>query len=122
LHYSRTFTRNEDGVLLFGTFFAGAGRDDHGPSLPRETYGKSKVTAGMSRAQFPLPGFSLPGQGTCGLAFLVVRIDPETLATEEVLVHSGTVLGSVSSALAIGDTLNLGSFSSDRMARPSYTP
>ena len=61
-------------------------------------------------------------QGTCGLAFSVVRIDPETLATEEVLVHSGTAMGSVSSALAVGDTLYLGSFSSDRMARAPYTP
>jgi hypothetical protein len=61
-------------------------------------------------------------QGTCGLAFSVLRIDPETLATEEVLVHSGTAMGSVSSALAIGDTLYLGSFSSDRMARAPYTP
>jgi hypothetical protein len=31
-------------------------------------------------------------------------------------------MGSVSSALAIGDTLYLGSFSSDRMARAPYTP
>lgn len=61
-------------------------------------------------------------EGTCALAFSVVRVDPETLEVEEILVHPGTAMGSVSAALVVGDRLYLGSFASDRMASAPYTP
>ncbi|MFP8873401.1 MAG: hypothetical protein VCB42_02465, partial [Myxococcota bacterium] len=61
-------------------------------------------------------------QGTCALPFSVVRVDPESLVAEEILVHPGTAMGSVSSALVVGDRLYLGSFASDRMASAAYTP
>ncbi len=61
-------------------------------------------------------------QGTCALPFSVVRVDPESLSAEEILVHPGTAMGSVSSVLVVGDRLYLGSFSSDRMASAAYTP
>jgi sugar lactone lactonase YvrE len=59
--------------------------------------------------------------GVCGIPFSIVRLDPDSLATEVVLDHDpALVAGSGSVAVPLGDDLWIGSFSSDRIVR--YRP
>ena len=60
--------------------------------------------------------------GTCAVAFSVVRIDPSTMRTEVILDHPGTATGGVSSALVVGDELFVGTFNGDRVGRAPYAP
>ena len=60
--------------------------------------------------------------GTCGLGFSVIRVEPATLETEELLHHSGTSMGAGSAALQVGDEMLIGTFAGDRIARAPYRP
>lgn len=56
--------------------------------------------------------------GTCALPFVVVRADPQTLATEVVLEHDPAVTGGAASvAIELDDTLWVGTFAGDRLLR-----
>jgi hypothetical protein len=56
-------------------------------------------------------------QGSCGSAFEVVTIDPQTMAQFVMLAHRGAPIGGVSVATQVGENLYLGSVASDRIAR-----
>jgi sugar lactone lactonase YvrE len=61
--------------------------------------------------------------GVCGIPFSIVRVDPDSLATEVILDHDpARVAGSGSVAVQLGDDLWIGSFSSDRIVRYRPTP
>jgi hypothetical protein len=51
----------------------------------------------------------------CTTGWAVLEVDPATLAVKRVLEHDGDVLGAVSSAAQVGDTLVLGSVFDDRI-------
>jgi hypothetical protein len=62
-----------------------------------------------------------PGQ-TCGFGYTVVRLNPETMASEKLFVHEGGApMGAATVALQAGKHLYLGSFSGDRIIRKVYT-
>jgi SMP-30/Gluconolactonase/LRE-like region len=56
-------------------------------------------------------------EGACGAAFEVVALDPQTLAQFVWLAHRGAPIGGVSVARRVGDSVYLGSFAGDRVAR-----
>lgn len=56
-------------------------------------------------------------QGSCGSAFEIVTIDPQTMAQFVTLAHRGAPIGGVSVATQVGENLYLGSVASDRIAR-----
>lgn len=61
-----------------------------------------------------------PGK-TCGFGYTILRIDPDTLATEIVFTHDGGApMGAATVALQSGKSLYLGSFSGDRMIYIPY--
>lgn len=55
--------------------------------------------------------------GACGAAFEVVALDPDTLAQFVWLSHRGAPIGGVSVARRVGDSVYLGTFAGDRIAR-----
>ncbi|MEM8769883.1 MAG: SMP-30/gluconolactonase/LRE family protein, partial [Pseudomonadota bacterium] len=59
-------------------------------------------------------------EGSCGFAFRIVALDPESLAAETVLEHGGAPMGGATVALEVGETLYLGTFAGDRIA--AYRP
>lgn len=60
-----------------------------------------------------------PGE-TCGFAFSIVRIDPETMATETVFRHEGEPMGAATVAQQVGDWLYIGSFTGNRIIKAPY--
>jgi len=61
-----------------------------------------------------------PG-ATCGFGYTILRIEPETLATEILFTHEGGApMGAATVALQLGNDVYLGSFSGDRMIRRAY--
>ena len=55
--------------------------------------------------------------GSCGLAFEIVAIDPDTLARKTLLAHEGAPMGAATVAVQVGTDLWLGTFAGDRVAR-----
>lgn len=55
--------------------------------------------------------------GSCGFRFQIVAIDPETLASRVLLDHEGAPMGAATVALPFGDSVYLGTFAGDRIAR-----
>ena len=55
--------------------------------------------------------------GACPMAFEIVAVDPETLATETILAQAGAPMGAGTIALDLGGELLIGSFAADRMIR-----
>ncbi|MEJ6001414.1 hypothetical protein [Paucibacter soli] len=60
-----------------------------------------------------------PDEG-CGLAFRILRIDPDALRAETVFEHEGAPMGAVTVAEQLGDSLYLGSFTGDRILKIPY--
>lgn len=60
-----------------------------------------------------------PGE-TCGFGFTIVRINPETMATENIFEHEGAPMGAATIAQEIGDSLYIGSFSGNRIIKIPY--
>ncbi|MCV2370624.1 hypothetical protein LNV07_21275 [Paucibacter oligotrophus] len=56
----------------------------------------------------------------CGLAFDIVRINPENMATQEVFKHAGPPMGAATVAQQLGDSIYLGSFTGDRILKIPY--
>jgi len=56
-------------------------------------------------------------RGACGAAFEIVALDPATLEGFAWLAHRGAPIGGVSVAVELDDSLYLGSFAGDRVAR-----
>ena len=56
-------------------------------------------------------------RGACGAAFEVLALDPDSLEGMAWLAHRGAPIGGVSVAVELGDSLYLGSFAGDRIAR-----
>ncbi len=52
---------------------------------------------------------------TCGSAFQIVALDPETMANEIVFEHEGLPMGSATVAVQAGDTVYMGSYAGDRL-------
>jgi hypothetical protein len=52
---------------------------------------------------------------TCGMAFEVVALDPETMATRVIFRHQGPPMGAATVATPLGDKVYLGSFLGDRL-------
>ncbi len=61
-----------------------------------------------------------PGE-TCGFGFTIVRINPETMATEKLFEHEGAPMGAATIARHVGDSLYIGSFSGNRIIKVPYT-
>ena len=55
--------------------------------------------------------------GSCGFRFQVVAVDPETMDTRVLLDHAGPPMGAATVALPFGDSVYLGTFAGDRIAR-----
>jgi hypothetical protein len=55
--------------------------------------------------------------GSCGFAFRIVALDPETLATETLIEHRGAPMGGATVALEMEGDLFLGTFAGDRVTR-----
>lgn len=55
--------------------------------------------------------------GSCGFRFQIVAVDPDTMATEVLLDHAGPPMGGATVALPFADSLYLGTFAGDRIAR-----
>jgi len=60
-----------------------------------------------------------PGE-TCGFGFTIVRINPETMATENIFQHEGAPMGAATIAREVGDSLYIGSFSGNRIIKIPY--
>ena len=56
-------------------------------------------------------------QDSCGSAFEIVTLDPQTMAQFVILAHRGAPIGGVSVATQVGENLFLGSVAGDRVAR-----
>jgi hypothetical protein len=56
-------------------------------------------------------------RGACPVAFEIVAIDPETLATETIYRGGGAPMGAGTVGLRVGDELFVGSFAGDRILR-----
>ena len=54
---------------------------------------------------------------TCGLAFEIVAIDPETMHAKTVFAHQGAPMGAATVAVRAGDAVYMGSFIGDRLLR-----
>ena len=78
------------------------------------------LVASLSGSKFEhLDCIKHPGE-TCGLGFSILRINPETMETENIFHHQGTPMGAATVAQQIGDSLFLGSFTGDRIIKISY--
>ncbi len=53
---------------------------------------------------------------TCGLAFEIVALNPDTMETRVVFQHQGPPMGAATVATPLGDNVYLGSFVGDRLA------
>jgi len=60
-----------------------------------------------------------PGE-TCGFGFTIVRINAETMATEEIFKHEGAPMGAATIAQRVGSALYIGSFSGNRIIKVDY--
>jgi hypothetical protein len=58
-------------------------------------------------------------EGSCGFPFQIVAVDPQTLTTRVLLEQSGEPMGAATVALPFGDSVYLGTFAGDRIARVS---
>ena len=58
-------------------------------------------------------------RGACPVAFEIVAVDPETLATETIYRGEGAPMGGGTVGLRVGDELFVGSFAGDRILRVS---
>jgi hypothetical protein len=56
-------------------------------------------------------------RGSCPVAFEIVAVDPETLATETLYRGGGAPMGAGTVGLRVGDELFVGSFAGDRILR-----
>jgi len=56
-------------------------------------------------------------RGACPIAFEIVAVDPETLATETLYRGGGAPMGAGTVGLRVGDELFIGSFAGDRILR-----
>jgi hypothetical protein len=56
-------------------------------------------------------------RGACPVAFEIVAVDPETLATETIYRGGGAPMGGGTVGLRVGDELFVGSFAGDRVLR-----
>ena len=56
-------------------------------------------------------------EGSCGFAFEIVAIDPETLERRTVVANEGPPMGAATVALQVGNDLWLGTFAGDRVTR-----
>ena len=56
-------------------------------------------------------------EGSCGFRFQVVAIDSETMETRVLLDHAGPPMGAATVALPFGDSVYLGTFAGNRIAR-----
>ena len=56
-------------------------------------------------------------RGACPVAFQIVAVDPETLATETIYRGAGAPMGGGTVGLRVGDELFIGSFAGDRVLR-----
>jgi len=56
-------------------------------------------------------------RGACPIAFEIVAVDPQTLATETLYRGSGAPMGGGTVGLRVGDELFIGSFAGDRILR-----
>jgi hypothetical protein len=60
-------------------------------------------------------GLCLLGKRPCMTSWAVFEIDPRTLVVSKVLAHDGRLVGAVSTALQVGNSLLLGSVYDDRI-------
>ena len=60
-----------------------------------------------------------PGE-TCGFGFTIVRINPDTMATQNIFEHEGAPMGAATVALQVGNDLYMGSFSGNRIIKTDY--
>lgn len=58
-------------------------------------------------------------EGSCAFRFQIVAIDPATLSTRVLLDHQSAPMGAATVALPLGDSVFLGTFAGDRIARVS---
>jgi hypothetical protein len=56
-------------------------------------------------------------QGNCGFRFRIVAIDTEAMTSRVLLDHAGAPMGAATVALPLGDSVWLGTFAGDRIAR-----
>lgn len=86
------------------------------------TNSKSPVLLGVSHSGGKLEQMDCikhPGQ-TCGFGFTVVRIDTETMTSEEIFQHEGAPMGAATVAQQVGDSLYLGTFSGNRIIKMAH--
>ena len=55
--------------------------------------------------------------GSCGFAFRIVALDPDTMAGESLIRHRGAPMGGATVAVEMDGELFLGTFAGDRIAR-----
>jgi hypothetical protein len=58
---------------------------------------------------------------TCGLEFSIFRVNPQSLALEQVFQHAGPPMGAATVAQQLRNSLYLGSFSGDRILKVPYS-
>ena len=56
-------------------------------------------------------------EGSCGMPFEIVAIDPNSLARKTLVAHAGPPMGGATVAVQVGTDLWLGTFAGDRVAR-----
>jgi hypothetical protein len=56
-------------------------------------------------------------QGSCGFRFRIVAIDTDAMTSRVLLDHAGPPMGAATVALPLGDSVWLGTFAGDRIAR-----
>jgi hypothetical protein len=57
----------------------------------------------------------------CGLAFSIVRINPQNLSNEVIFQHQGAPMGAATIAQQVGDFLFLGTFTGNRILKVPYS-
>jgi hypothetical protein len=92
------------------------GNPDNLTRTPRDTLLLATHTQG---AAFMLCMF---GRAPCTTSWIVTEIDPDTLATRDVLTHDGAIVGAVATALEVDDLLFLGSVFDDRVGVVRLAP
>jgi hypothetical protein len=60
-------------------------------------------------------------RGACPMAFQIVAVDPETMATEVLFANEGAPMGAGTVAIEVGGQLVVGSFAGDRIIRVQAT-
>ena len=60
-----------------------------------------------------------PGR-TCALEYTLLRINPETLKSEILLIYSGAPMGAATVARELNGSLYLGSFTGNRIVKMPY--